>query len=227
MREIIDRICSSNLSDSEALEVLRRAYRRDHRIELLLIQRAKDDPRWLMRVLRLLVAVSDGQRTVAALLPVLESTEASVRELAALLIARGQKNPTWAREMMNDSDPRVRANVIEGVRARNRDIHLLNKAIRDPHHRVVCNAIVSLYGCRPARARILLEKQLTHADWQFRAAATWACGAIGDAALEELITRMRQDPHPSVRWNALRAASALRRSTDRTDGEGDHSAVAA
>jgi HEAT repeat protein len=75
-----------------------------------------------------------------------------------------------------------------------------------------------MYRIRPARARVLLEKLLAHEDWQFRAAATWACGAIGSPELEQLALQMRKDPHPSVRFNALRAATAIRQNV-RTDCE--------
>ena len=212
MRERIRQICNPETSDAEALKLLQAAYARDERIEVLLLEHAKDDPRGLPRVLRLLAAVSNGQRLVAGLLPLLESESAPNRELVVLLIARGRTNLAWALAMMNDPDPRVRANVIEGSRLWSRDIRLLNRAVQDQHHRVVCNGIVSLYRIKPGRARVLLEKNLTHEDWQFRAAATWACGAIGTPELEELVMKMRKDPHPSVRFNALRAATAIRQS---------------
>src|SRR5690606_24625242 len=142
-------------------------------------QHAKDNPEWLGRVLRLLAVVSNGQRLVSSLLPLLASEDTAVRELAALLIGRGRTSLGWARDMMKHPESRVRANVIEGVRSWSRDIELLELAAHDSHHRVVCNALVSMYALRPERARYLLELQLAHPDWQFRAAATWACGAIG------------------------------------------------
>lgn len=211
MRDCIERICSSELSDADALKLLQAAYARDPRIEAMLLERAKEEPEWLPRVLRLLAAISSGQRLVASLLPLLDSSEGTVRELTVLLLARGRTNIAWAREMMKHPDPRVRANVVEGVRSWSNDVHLLNMAVQDTHHRVVCNGIVSLYRLRPARAKVLLEKQLLHKDWRFRAAATWACGAIAAPELEQLVAGMRKDTHPSVRWNALRAATAIHR----------------
>jgi HEAT repeat protein len=215
VREWIRRICSAETSDAEALKLFQTAYARDPRIEALLLERAKEQGEWLPRVLRLLAGVSDGKRLVAGLLPLLQSEEASVRELAVLLIARGRTNPAWALEMMKHPDPRIRANVIEGIRLWSRDMHVLDKAVQDSHHRVVCSGIVSMYRLRPDRARPLLEQQITHEDWQFRAAAAWACGAIGLPELEELVVKLRTDQHASVRWNALRAATAIRRNAQR------------
>jgi HEAT repeat protein len=207
-------VCSPAVTDEQAYEVVKSAYERDPAIDVQLLAFARSDAmEWLHRVLRLLGRISSGTRLVASLLPLLNSEDEQIRAQAALLIARGRPNTAWALEMLKDPNPRVRANVVEGSEGWCRSREFLEQAMHDRHHRVVCNAIVNLYSLAPKRARSALEMVAERSDPLFRAAAAWACGAIGSPELSDLAVRLRSDPHPSVRWNALRAIRALHKST--------------
>ena len=201
-----------SLPHSEAVAAFRRLYARDPAVDARLLQFMKDGAQAdVPRILKILASVSDGKRLVQGLLQYLTHPEPCVRAEAAFLIARGQPNPARVIRMLEDPDPRVRSNVVEGFSTWNRNVALLNGPLRDPHHRVVCNALVALFALDWRRARLLLEHLLQHEDWKFRAAATWATGASGCAELYLIAERMQHDPHPSVRFNALRAMSALKR----------------
>jgi HEAT repeat protein len=113
--------------------------------------------------------------------------------------------------MLDDPDPRCRSAVVDGIRSWNTDEALLHKALSDKSHRVVCSALVNLWHINREHSRHMLECLLGHEDYRFRAAATWALGACGCTTLRSLAERMKQDEHPSVRWNALRALSAIHR----------------
>lgn len=205
-------VSGGNLSQAEAIAAFRTLYERDPAADARLVQLMKDTPDADMaRVFNVLAHVSNGKRLVQGLLQYLSDRDPRVRAGAALLVARGQRDVRWALGMMKDPDPRVRANVVEGFSEWNRDPRLLLRALQDEHHRVVCNAIVAMFALDSLRARVLLTQVLKHEDWRFRAAATWAIGASGCHDLYALAERMQSDAHPSVRFNALRAMSALRR----------------
>jgi HEAT repeat protein len=215
-------VAGTELSQAEAITAFRRLYARDPVADARLLQLMKAAPlSEVPRILHTLAAVSDGKRLVHGLMRYLTHPDTRIRAEAALLIARGQRSPARVHYLLDDDDPRVRANVVEGFSAWNRDPELLSRPLRDSNHRVVCNAIVSLFSLDAGRARRLLCDALARKDWKFRAAATWAIGASGCASLYPLADRMQNDPHPSVRFNALRAMSTLRRLsvsgfTDRT-----------
>ena len=209
-------VAGERLSHAEAVAAFRRLYARDPAADARLLEFMKDGREAeVPRVLQILAAVSDGRRLVPGLLQYLAHSDPRVRAEAALLIARGQPNPKRVLRMLDDPDARVRANVVEGFSTWNRDPDLLNRPLSDSHHRVVCNAVVSLFALHPDRARFFVSRLLEHDDWKFRAAATWALGATGSAELYGLAERMQDDVHPSVRFNALRAMSTLRRANER------------
>lgn len=161
--------------------------------------------------LRMLTDVSDGRRLMTGLQQYLRSGTPTLRAQAALLIARGSRNLLWVEDMLTDSDPRVRAAVMDGIRTWNTDERILHKALADESHRVVCSAVVNLWHVNQSHSRHMLECLLAHTNWRFRASGTWALGACGCPTLRPLAIRMKTDPHPSVRWNALRALSAIHR----------------
>ena len=206
-------VSGENLTHAEAVAAFRRLYARDPAVDARLVQFMKEGPQTeVPRILQILASISDGRRIVQGLVQYLTHRDPRVRAEAALLICRGQPNPGLVRRLLDDPDPRVRANVVEGFSVWNRDPQLLAGPLCDPHHRVVCNAVVSLFGLHRVPARALLERLLDHEDWRFRAAATWAVGACGCRELYPVAERMQHDRHPSVRFNAHRAMSTLRRS---------------
>jgi HEAT repeat protein len=165
-------------------------------------------------VLRLLSEHSDGSRLVPGLMPLIRSADSRLRARAALLIARGTRSEALAAQLLTDPDPRVRANVLEGIADWLSGPQLLRESIRDPHHRVVTTAAVALERHDPEEAARVLRACAENGDWRFRAAAAWAIGQARLAALADVVERLRQDAETPVRWNALRAIGLLRRGSD-------------
>ena len=208
-------VAGETMTHAEAVAAFRRLYARDPTVDARLLQLMKDGPACeTPRILRILAAASDGKRLVQGLLRYLSHSDPGVRAEVALLIARGQQSPPLVKHLLQDPDPRVRANAVEGFSTWNRDPELLSQPLRDPHHRVVCNALVSLFALDRLSAYSVLAGLLQHKDWRFRAAATWAIGASGRADLYSSAERMQSDAHPSVRFNALRAMSTLKRAKE-------------
>jgi HEAT repeat protein len=179
---------------------------------LLQYAKIREQPVELSRVLRFLTDHSDGSRLVPGLLPLIRSSDVRLRARAAHLIARGTRSETLARQLLTDQDPRVRANVVEGIASWLSHPQLLGEAVRDPHHRVATTAAVALYRHNPEEAARVLRGYAEHADARFRAAVAWAIGKLQLTELVDVIERLRLDEQSSVRWNALRATGRLNRS---------------
>ena len=210
--DIIASICSAECSDAEAAEQFRELHAREPASDFQLLAHVRSQcPEWTRRALTVLSKVSVNQRIAPVLLPLLSSTDDHVRTQAALLLARARPNAAWVSTMLEDEDPRVRANVVEGIRGFCRDVGLIEIALQDKTPRVRANALLLLYDLRPQEALQRLETMLASDEWRDRSSACWACGATEDAAAIPLVQRMRNDEHSNVRWNALRALASLHR----------------
>ena len=103
-------------------------------------------PGYFARVLRLLdviETVSDPLRIASLVLGFRQLGDPRVTSKITLLLGRTTNRHVWIREQLNDADPRLRANAVEGLWRDVPDdetVRLLWKAVRDSHHRVVGNA---------------------------------------------------------------------------------------
>ncbi len=216
-REAGDSICRALLDPqgmplSEALGLVNRMRQQTADFGLRLLRCAAQmresgtdpDPR---RLLTLLSHAQGGARIAHALIPYMRSPDPQVRSKAALLIARSGLNPEWALRQLKDPDPRVRANVVEGIGASpepRRFLEALRRAAQDPHHRVATTALIVLFHLGEETAAEALRQMASHPDPRFRAAAAWAMGQVGDAQFEPVLQTLRRDPHHAVRFCALR-----------------------
>lgn len=204
-------ICSGTLRYQEAEALFRRFYSSYPRTDIRLLEYARDNaPESLLLVVRILAAVSDGSRLTSTLMSVYTGTsERRLRAQLAGLIARSFRNHTWVTEALSDPDPRVRANVIEGIRVWSDDFELPLRALYDVHHRVVCAACISLVKLGHPAGHSTLKLMLQDTRWQFRVAACWSFGEIGTSDDLDLLTPMQEDPHPFVRSHARRAIERI------------------
>ena len=209
---MFEAICSAQCSDAEAAELFREIHAREPAVDFGLLAHVRAEcPEWTRRALTVLSKVSVNQRVAPVLLPLLSSADNHVRAQAALLLARARPNAAWVSTMLEHEDPRVRANVVEGIRGYCRDVGLIEVALQDSTPRVRANALLLLYDLRPQEALQRLEAMLGSDEWRDRSSACWACGATQDAAAVPLVQPMRNDEHTNVRWNALRALASLHR----------------
>jgi HEAT repeat protein len=200
------------LREPGALDEFRRRCREEPRVESSLIKELwEGDPESAEPVLRLLALAETGNRALTAIFPLVKAKDHRVRALASAMVAKNSQNVEWLTDAFTDPDPRVRANVIEFASRAILRSGLLEEALEDEHHRVVCNAVVRMFEINPERAAALLEQLTTDERPAFRAAAAWAVGATDRIELVELVRRMRNDPVPQVRWNALRSMVRLRK----------------
>ncbi|MGB9604585.1 MAG: HEAT repeat domain-containing protein [Bryobacteraceae bacterium] len=173
------------------------------------------DPARILRVLDILEAFSKGTRIVPILVQLLRHPNSKVRSKAALLAGRSLKSGQWAERWLTETDPRVRANIIEslwGVKGPG-VMDVLKVALRDPNNRVVGNALVGLYMLGDPAASELLVQMASHTSASFRATAAWAMGFLEDPQFLPTLGRMVHDKEALVRRNALRALARIKKNT--------------
>lgn len=178
------------------------------------------DPARILRILDILAAISDNRRTVAVLVQLLRHQHPRVRSKAALLAGRSLKSGQWAQQWLTETDPRLRANIIEslwGVEGPG-VVEALKIALRDPNNRVVGNAVVGLYMLGDPTAGDLLVEMARHKSASFRATAAWAMGFLEDPQFLPTLGAMMKDPEPLVRRNVLRALARIKKATSRELG---------
>jgi hypothetical protein len=167
-----------------------------------------------VRVLDVLDEISPGRRLIPVLGYLTRYPDSLVAGKATMLIARRICNASWIRRHMDSGDPRIRANVVEGlwgleapyVRSTNLD------AIYDHHNRVVGNALLGLHLMRDP----VVERKVQHMTRDdrvaFRSTAAWLLGRIGEPESARQLHGLLKDDSFAVRRSALRALLAMRKS---------------
>lgn len=210
-------ICSGQLGYAAASTLFRRFYKNYPRTDIHLLDYACEHaPSSLFLVVRILTEVSDCSRLLLPLMRLYDETrERRLRAQLALIIARHFRSWEWAIQAMTEPDARLRANVIEGTSDWNTDAALPLRALHDVHHRVVCNACVSLVKMGHPKGPLTLRLLLEHPAPEFRAAACWAYSVVGTAADAAAMEAMQSDPHPSVRTRAAKTLTTLKALVER------------
>jgi HEAT repeat protein len=119
----------------------------------------------------------------------------------------------WAERQLQRSDPRVRANAIEGLWGLDSPeaVLLLESLAKDGHNRVAGNALVGLHVTGKADITEEIERLSKAENATFRSTAAWMMGRIGNAGFLEPLGRLRRDENAVVRGAALRAMIEIRR----------------
>ena len=149
----------------------------------------------VMRALEIIDAISDCRRLVMPLLKFARIPDAKIRSKAVKLMARASQNGAWLHSILSDADPRVRANMLEGLSCQlgKSAEPLLRLAARDSHHRVSTTALLCLARTGDEASRKKLE-ELTGDERELHArAASWALQKLSAAAIPSSTT-----PHPSA-----------------------------
>jgi hypothetical protein len=67
------------------------------------------------RIMEILGEISGGGRIFPSLVRLLRHSNANLRSKAVLIIGRGNHSTRWVRHRLDDTDPRIRANALEGL----------------------------------------------------------------------------------------------------------------
>ncbi len=165
----------------------------------------------VLRVLEIIEFISDGTRILPILMQVMRSPDKRLRSKATLLAGRSKRDPWWLAKYLEEEDPRIRANAVEALWGKSTPavVGLFRKVERDPHPRVIANALVGLYLAGDLDARLLLEQLATVGDASHRRSAAWAMGESGDRVFVPTLQELAGAPESVVRRAALRALVKL------------------
>lgn len=204
---LLDRPCC----DREiVVRVAQRALRVDRTLQGQLLKALESadrtgEPGRVVQILKILGEVCDGPRLLTELGPMANHPNPVIRTRVLSLMTHHRKDVVWLERCLKDSEPRVRADAIEATwdMEPGEVRHLWEKAVLDPHHRVVANALVGLHKAGDAGAAEGLLRMARNTDPNFRAAAAWAMGKTGDGAFHGNLMELRRDDDGAVRRNAL------------------------
>lgn len=203
----------------QSLDLVKRAHKLDPSTELKLAKllaplrfNTEEESRFATRILEILERSPDPSTALPALRQLAQCPNAHVRSKAALIIGRINRNPQWAEQSAQESDPRVAANAVESLwgldtpAAREAFLH----AAHHDHHRIAANGIIGLYMAgHPSGIPLLFrlsgsQKPLT------RAAAAWAMGHLGDPRFVPRLGRLMEDSDPITRKGAFKSIARVR-----------------
>ena len=167
---------------AEALRLARACMRLDRGLDVKILQSiaAATELATVMRALELIDAISDCRRLVMPLLKFARIADARIRSKAVKLMARASQNGAWLESILVDPDPRVRANMIEGLWAQLGPAvePLLRRAARDSHHRVATTALLCLAKLGDQASLKRLEELTGDGREMHARAASWALAKL-------------------------------------------------
>lgn len=172
------------------------------------------------RALDILDEVSIGQRLIPILSHLTTHSDARLSSKVALILGKRVQNLGWAKRIIEEAvDPRLRANAIESVWGSRfpEVVDIFREYLTDNHHRVVGNCIVGLQIAGETDAIRIVEKVAADPQPDFRMAAAWAMGKMGDAAFVERLSPLLKDSSLGVRRAAFRSIRLIREIEKRDD----------
>ena len=119
----------------------------------------------------------------------------------------GEIDDASIRNLFNDSDPRVRANLIESLPIEKKEqwIERIDESTHSDVPRERANAVLALFEIGRADAEIALMQMLRHPDSWMRTSGLWVLAHVDCPHLMEKALDLISDPAPHVRVHALRA----------------------
>lgn len=161
------------------------------------------------RGLAVLERLDGGGRLIPILMQFLRDPDSRIRSKAALMFGRIMSTHGLLDRLMGDTDARVRANLVEGLwnsTAGDDRRPLFRRALQDPNHRVVGNALVGLHRLGEHRDVIQhVTKMARRPEAPFRATAAWVMGQTGEERYAAVLRHMVRDPDLLVRRGAFRS----------------------
>ncbi len=134
------------------------------------------------RILHILGYVTENNRILPLLIPLMEHGSERVRQKAVLIFGKFCQSAIFAEVFLRNSDSRIRANAVEGLWKVSAGwaADALLEALEDPNNRVAANAALGLYKRGHKDGRQALVRMAAHSKAAFRASAAWAMGETRD-----------------------------------------------
>ncbi len=141
----------------------------------------------------------------------IKNPEGRIGSKVALIIGRVTLDPDRFRNLMKDADPRVRANLVEGVSRNWPPIvqALLRESSNDPHHRVAGNAALALYRLGDGLSISKIFAFLRDDREMHVRAGLWVVCQARDIRFEQSVVDLMNRPEPEIAAAASRTAVLL------------------
>lgn len=164
-------------------------------------------------IIDLLEVISEGDRLVPNILKLLKHPSPKVRSKAALFVGSRTQNVAWATSRMQESDGRVRANIVESLYGMNSDVvhQIFRNHVHDDDNRAAGNAVLGLYQLGDPAAIPLIYEMARHAQPKFRNTCAWVIARTIDPRFLPLLAELIQDPDEIVRSQGFKALAELKR----------------
>ncbi len=166
----------------------------------------------VFRGLEVLGGMLDEVRLVPFMRPFLRSKDSQIASKSVLILGRQSRSLAWMASIHAESDDRIRANLVESLWDRREPEveQVLQGALRDPHHRVVANAVYGLYLMGSDAWVEGLDRLLQSYDPVARRSGFWVIKSAGTAEAGARLKPLIRDANPSVRRAAFAALMSLR-----------------
>ena len=145
-------------------------------------------------------------------LTMIDNPAGRVRSRIALILGRVTRDADRFQALMKDADPRVRANLVEGVSHAWPSLvsKLLRESTFDSHHRVASNAALALYKLGDVGSISCISSLLRDPREMHARAGLWAAGQTKDFRFEKSVADLMVRPEPEVQTSANRIGDLLR-----------------
>jgi hypothetical protein len=172
-----------------------------------------DAPAAILRALKLAPALGDYSILIPWIRLLGENPDARIRSHSAKLLCQLRPNKRLIERQMRSGEARVRADAIETLWRSDIDnkLAMLWAAVADPHHRVVANALISLYRLGESGALDKMVELCGHKNHLFRAAVAWSMSSVNDARAIAALQELTRDASSMVRKRALNSLLAHER----------------
>jgi HEAT repeat protein len=166
-----------------------------------------------VHLLDLLDQISPSRRLVPDLVHLTKHADSKIAAKATLLVARRTPNLAWIRRHLAVKDPRIRANVLEGLWHANLPFarSTYQECLEDENNRVVGNALYGLHLMGDSEVSTRIVTMARDARPLFRSTAAWVMGQAGNQEYVEHLQSLVRDDMPVVRSTALRSLFTIKR----------------
>jgi len=173
----------------------------------------KPDKRAAMRMLEILDQISPEARVTRLIAQLLQLDDPLLRSKAALMVSRRTGGMDWIFAHLQDADPRVQANILQGLWE---NAHPACSAVfarfrEDSHSRVAANALYGLYLRAEPGVIPSVIRMASHANPKRRVTGAWLMGVIGRPEFVDVLKGMVKQDERHVKGAALKALVKINR----------------
>jgi hypothetical protein len=167
------------------------------------------------QMLDILDQISPGRRLIPIIGYLTKHPDSEIAAKATLLVARRIQNSQWIRNHMAVKNPRIRANVVEGLWGAKLPYAATTyeECLRDENNRVVGNALFGLHLLGETKVTPKIVLMARDRRPPFRWTAAWVMGQVASPDYVEPLQRLVRDDWAGVRSAALRSLFSIKRAT--------------